>query len=193
MRINSLAKSVAVVLVALMLVFMPVAVNAQVLTSAVGTSTLTYAVSESITVSGVPASLTFTACTGGVCTQSLNVTTTWQLAGTRTRVAMNLFFANPASAMSDGSGDTISAANINANKDGGSFSSCNRAPDSILTGVIPALAACNVGQSINISTGSNNFASNATNAFTLQIPSTVLAGLPANTFTGTLSYVAAAQ
>jgi hypothetical protein len=179
---------------ALALVLCAVPVNAQaVLTSTVGTSTLTYAVGESITVSGIPSALTFTPCTGGVCTQALNVTTTFQLASTRTRVAMNLFFANTAQAMGDSVGDFITGANINANKDGGSYSSCGRAPDSILTGVIPVSSACNVGQSQNISATLNNFAGTITNTFSLQIPSTTLQGLPANTFTGVLSYVAGAQ
>jgi hypothetical protein len=188
---NRICKIAVAVLAALVLAVAPGALAQSVLTSAVGTSSLTYQGTESLTISGVPSSLTFTTCTGGVCTQVLNVTTTWVAASTRTRVAMNLFFSNPASAMSDTSGDVITAANINANKDGGSYSSCNRAPDSILTGVIPASAACNVGQSVNLT--ASNDASTATDTFTLQIPSAVIQTLPANTFTGTLSYVAGLQ
>jgi hypothetical protein len=178
--------------IAMLLALSAVPTPAQaVLTSSVGTSTLTYAQPETITVSGIPASLSFTPCTGGVCTGTLNVTTTWQLASTRTRVAMNLFFANPAQAMSDSAGDFITAANINANTNGGVYGNCNRASDSILTGVIPVAAACNAGLSANITAGT--LSSSATAAFTLQIPSSVLQTLPANTFTGTLSYVAGAQ
>jgi hypothetical protein len=185
-------KQFAVCLLAFVLAVCAVPVNAQaVLTSTVGTSTLTYAVAETLTVSGIPGALSFTPCSGGVCTQTLNVTTTWQLASTRTRVAMNLFFTNPAQAMSDGAGDFITAANINANINGSSYSGCNRAPDSILTGVIPANAACNVGQSVNITAA--NLASTKTDAFTLQIPSVALQGIPANTYTGVISYVAGAQ
>ena len=182
---------IAVSLFAVALLAMP-ALAQTVLTSTVGTSTLSYQGTESITVSGVPASLSFaTACTGGVCTQALNVVTTWQATSTRTRAVMNLFFADPTTAMSDAIGVKIPSGQINANKDGGAFSSCNRAPDSALTGVIPANSACNVGQSINLT--SANYAGNATDTFVLQIPTSEAQLLPADTFTGTLSYVAGLQ
>lgn len=187
MRFTSLAKSVAVIFVALMLVFLPVA-NAQVLTSAVGTSTLTFVAGETLTVSGVPAALTFDPSTA--TTQSLNVTTTWQLVSTRTRVAMNLFFATPATALSDGAGHNITSSNIGANKNGGTFSTCDKAPDSVLTGVIPAASACNVGDSVNITTA--NLSSTVTSAYQLKVLNTGSL-TAAGTYTGVLSYVAAAQ
>jgi hypothetical protein len=116
------------------------AAHAQVLSSAVGTSNLSYSQAETITVSGIPSSLTFDPVTA--TTGTLNVTTTWQLGAARTRVAINLYFSVASSAMSDGNGHTIGANGIGANKGGGAFSPCGTAPDSILTGVIPAASAC---------------------------------------------------
>src|SRR6267143_1639535 len=115
---NSLRKMFAVALAMLLAICaVPSQAQAVNLTSAVGTSTLTYTQGETITVSGIPNSLTFDPTSA--ITQTLNVTTSWQLVSTRTRVAMNLYFAVPTAAMTDGAGHNIPASGIGANKNGG--------------------------------------------------------------------------
>jgi hypothetical protein len=168
--------------------------NAQVLLSSVGNTTLNYSQGESISITGVPPSVSFSSCSGGVCTDSESITTIWQLASTRTQVQVNLFFNNCATAMSDGKGDNISCGNIYAQMDGtGGFSPCNTAPNALFSGTIPASGACNVGVGVTVSSANNNYAGQSTHQFVFQIPSSVLQTLPANSYTGTVSWIAGAE
>jgi hypothetical protein len=183
-------KKLAVLTMALALLFGPMLVEAQAITSQISTVSLTYAAAEVLTVSGVPPSLTFS---NALTPQTgvLTVTTSWQLGPTRTRIDTNLFFATPTAALSDGAGHNIPATDVFASLNGGTYSNCGGSPAPTLSGVDVAGGTCQVSGIFQPITGAN-LTGTRSDAFVLQLQNLPLT-LPAATYTGNLSVVAGAN
>ncbi len=181
-------KMFAVVLMSLALLFGPGLANAQAIVSAVSQVQISYQIGESVSVTGVPPSLTFSG-SPVPATGPLSVTINWQLAATRTRVDLAVYFATT-TALTDGSGHNIPTSSVFANINGGTFSPCNSsavAPE--LTASVTAGAVC--GANDNVVITSSNLSGSKTDTVVLQLQS--LPSLPAGTFTGQVSLIAGAS
>lgn len=180
-------KILAVIFCAVALILGPGMAQAQAaqVNSNVATISLSYNVAEQITVSASVGSLTFTGATP--TTPSFTVTTTWQLAAGHTRIDQNLYFSNPAQAMTDGIGDYITSTQVWANIGGAGYSACNKPPTADIVGETTG-GVCNVGWGTNTpaTTGTN------TSTYSLQLQG-LGTSLPAGAYTGTLNIAAGAN
>jgi hypothetical protein len=181
-------KQLAVIFMALALLFAPVLAEASI-NSQISTIQLSYSANEVLTVSGVPPSLTFSSQLTPQ-TQPLTVTTSWQLASSRTRVDTNLYFMNPSIALSDGAGNNIPVTSVFANLNGGAFSACNGSPAPTLSTIDVAGATCQVSGIFQPIT-SSNLTGSRSDSIVLELQN--LPSLPAGTYTGSVNIVAGAN
>lgn len=178
----------AVIFAAFVLCFV-VPADAQAIVSSTSTVQLSYIVGESLTVSGAPPTLTF-AGAPTPATGALTITTSWVLSAARTRIDVNLFFATPTAALTDGASNNIPASQVFANINGSAFTACNTNPAPAVAGVATTGGTCNVGYGAVITAA--NRTSSHSDAFILQLQG-LSSSLPAGTYTGQLNIVAGAN
>ncbi len=138
---------------------------------------------ETLTVTATPATVNFTLAASGPATGSapVSITTTWTLAKTRTSVKLYAYFSS-ATALTDGAGDNIPAANVTGAVNGGAaapFTSATAFTADGLTVFTQAIAAGNYNST------------HGPDSIVLVINTSGLA-LPAATYTGVLNIQAQA-
>ena len=190
--------TLAGVAVVLSLAAVPAAFT-QAINSNAGTITLNATLPESLTVSvtgGASVNFTLaanTAANPGNTTST--VQTAWVLKPGRTVVTIWAWVANGVSALSDGGGNNIAAAQVTATAAGSG--SAGGALNSVVSGGanVPAFIAPNTATGVQIGnvaiTGANK-ASSTTTTLTWNINTTSTPQLPAGTFTGTVNIQAQA-
>jgi hypothetical protein len=151
---------------ALVFVLAP-ASHAQALNSNVAQVQLNAVLGEAITVAAGPGTVNFALVPNGVANGDapVSVTTTWSLAASRTTIGLYAYFSTP-SALTDGSGNNIPAANVSGSVDSG--------PSGTFTGATPFT---NNGITVFSQSVVGAFNSNRTDTIDLSIDTSGL-GLP---------------
>jgi hypothetical protein len=174
-------KGWAIAAVAVLVVVLSPAAHAQ-LNSGASNVTLNATLAESLTVSSSAATLTVPIVANGTGTPSpaLTITSTWALAKTRTSVKLFAYFA-ATTAMSDGAGDNIPAANVLGSVNAGAYGPFSN---------VGAFTNFSI-QMFSLTGGTMSFNGTRSDTLNLEINTTGL-GLPAAAYTGTLSLQAQA-
>jgi hypothetical protein len=140
---------------------------------------LNAALSSSITVTAAPGLVNFNLPPSGVASGSVpvSITTSWVLPVLFGQVTEYAYFASPASALADGSGDNIPSANVSGSFDGGAFTA--------FAGTSPFAAGSSMTLFNQFILILLNTSATRTDTLNLRIDTTGL-GLPAATYTGVL-------
>jgi hypothetical protein len=177
----------------LMLALMPAAAQGSTINSNAGSVALSMTVGESLSVSATPATISFTP-SGSAATASgaITVTTSWQLAATRSQLYTVAYFSTPTSALVNGS-SVIPASDIFASVDSGTAAACN-GTSLPMSGLGISGGMCGTSGIIfnggsQLSGGTFTGSHNDTILLSMQ----GLPALNAGTYSGTLTIVAAAQ
>jgi len=152
---------------------------------------LTATLPESLSISVTPSSVNFPLVAGGVAAGSnpIMVTTSWVLSRGRTEVDLYGYFANPDAALNDGGTPPINIPSSAVLGEMPSWDLPSFLPFTYTNPVGPAGASLRLaGQRI----GDTNEAFTRTDALSLQIDLSNQPGIPAGTFTGTLTLQAQA-
>jgi hypothetical protein len=148
---------------------------------------LTATLPESLTVGLSANAVTFNLTAGSATNAgntNITATTTWVLRPSRTTLRVYAYFANSASALTDGGGNNIPTANFFIANNGGASTAVNQTV---------AFGGANAGlQLANVAITNANRAGNRTDAMAFNINLTSLPQLPAGTYTGTLNIQAQA-
>jgi len=162
-------------------------VTAQVLNSAASAITLNADLSESLAVTLSSNAVNFNMTAGSPNnpgSTSITATTTWTLKPNIGSVKVYAFFANSASALSDGAGDNIPSADFEISNNGGAFTA--------LTNTVP-FGGANAGLLLSTTRIlGNNRQGSHTDTMNFNINLSTLPNLPAATYTGTLTIQAQA-
>ncbi len=161
--------------------------GAQVLNSAASTISLNANLSESLAVTLSSNAVNFNLTAGSASnpgSTSITATTTWTLKPSVGSVKVYAFFANSASALTDGAGDNIPSAAFEISNNGGAFTA--------LTNTVP-FGGANAGLLLSTTKilGNNRTGSHA-DTMNFNINLLTLPNLPAATYTGTLTIQAQA-
>jgi len=163
--------------------------SAQAINSGAQTIALNATLAESLTLSLSANSVNFTLAAGSAAnagSTNITATTAWVLKPGRTAVGVYAYFANAASALTDGAGYNIPSSAF--------FISDNAGPSTALTSTI-AFGAANGGMQLaNVAITGANKNSSRTDlmAFNINLSGGTLPQLPAATYTGTLNIQAQA-
>ncbi len=162
--------------------------QAQVLNSAAKAITLQAVLSESLTVTLSGSSVNFTLNAGGASNpggSSVTATTSWTLNSGRNSVKLYAYFANSASALTDGAGDNVPSADFQVSDNAGAFNALNN--------TVP-FGGANAGLLVSTTpiTGTNKTGSHS-DAMNFNINLSALPNLPAATYSGTLTIQAQAN
>jgi len=163
--------------------------SAQAINSGAQTIALNATLAESLTLSLSANSVNFTLAAGSAAnagSTNITATTAWVLKPGRTAVGVYAYFANAASALTDGAGDNIPSSAF--------FIADNAGPSTALTSTV-AFGAANGGMQLaNVAiTGANKNSSRTdVMAFNINLTGGTLPQLPAATYTGTLNIQAQA-
>jgi hypothetical protein len=161
--------------------------GAQVLNSAASTITLQAVLSQSLAVTLSGSSVNFTLTAGSANnpgSTSITATTTWALRPNVGSVKLYAFFANSATAMTDGVGDNIPSADFQISNNGSAFTA--------LTSTVP-FGGANAGLLLSTTPIlGNNKTGSRTDVMNFNINLLTLPNLPAATYTGTLTIQAQA-
>ncbi len=163
--------------------------SAQALNSGAQTIALNATLAESLTLSLSANAVNFTLAAGSAAnagSTNITATTTWVLKPGRTAVGVYAYFANAASALTDGAGNNIPSSAF--------FIADNAGPSTALTSTV-AFGAANGGlQLANVAITGLNKNSSRTDvmAFNINLTGGTLPQLPAATYTGTLNIQAQA-
>jgi len=161
--------------------------SAQALDSGASPVALNATLSESLTVSLSATSVNFALTAGSAVnpgSTSITATTTWTLKPNIGSVKVYAFFANSASALSDGAGDNIPSADFEISNNGGAFTA--------LTNTVP-FGGANAGLLLSTTRIlGNNRQGSHTDTMNFNINLSTLPNLPAATYTGTLTIQAQA-
>jgi hypothetical protein len=157
--------------------------EAQGITSNFATTALSYSSAESLTISVDTPSLTLT-----TAQQTVNVTTTWNLATSRTSVNTIATFNNATTALTGvGVGNIIPPADILSQ---GMAAEVACTGDYLVwNGGLRYPGSCDPIQNIN-TTGNEN--GTLTSPFKIRLAPSAIASIPADSYTGTLTFVAGA-
>src|SRR5690242_18487520 len=162
---------------------------AQVLNSGAQAIALNATLNESLTV-GLSATTVNFPLTAGSATNggstNITATTAWVLKASRTAVKVYAYFANSASALTDGAGNNIPSSAF--------FIADNAGPSTALTNTV-AFGGANAGlQLANVAITNANRSANRTDAmaFNINLTGGTLPQLPAGSYTGTLNIQAQA-
>jgi hypothetical protein len=161
--------------------------RAQVLNSAASTITLNAVLSQSVSVTLSANAVNFN-LTGGspnnAGSTSITATTTWTLKPSVGSVKLYAFFANSASALTDGAGNNIPSADFQISNNGGAFNA--------LTNTVP-FGGANAGLQLSSTPIlGNNRTGTRNDVMNFNINLAPLPNLPAGTYTGTLTIQAQA-
>jgi hypothetical protein len=163
--------------------------SAQVLNSGAQTIALNATLAESLTVGLSGNAVSFTLAAGNATnagSTNITATTSWALKPSRTAVKVYAYFANSASALTDGSGNNIPSSAFTIADNAG-------APAALTNTV--AFGGANGGlQLANVAITNANRAGNRTDAmaFNINLTGGTLPQLPAGAYTGTLNIQAQA-
>ena len=163
--------------------------SAQAINSGAQTIALNATLAESLTLSLSANAVNFTLAAGSAAnagSTNITATTTWVLKPGRTAVGVYAYFANAASALTDGAGDNIPSSAFTIADNAG-------APSALTNSV--AFGGANAGlQMANVAiTGANKNSSRTdVMAFNINLTGGTLPQLPAATYTGTLNIQAQA-
>lgn len=144
---------------------------------------------ESLTLNLSASAVNFTLTPGSAAnagSTNITATTAWVLKPGRTAVGVYAYFANSASALTDGAGNNIPSSAFSIADNGGASTA--------LTGTV-AFGGANAGlQLANVGITGANKVANRTDAmaFNIDLSSVAMAQLPAGTYTGTLNIQAQA-
>jgi hypothetical protein len=183
------ARLLGVAAIALGLALSATMASAQALNSTVQTIALNATLAESLTLNLSANAVNFTLAAGSAAnagSTSITATTTWSLKPGRTAVGVYAYFANAASALTDGAGNNIPSSAF--------FIADNASPSAALTNTV-AFGAANAGlQLANVPITGLNKSSSRTDvmAFNINLTGGTLPQLPAATYTGTLNIQAQA-
>lgn|SRR5262249_21484427 len=161
--------------------------TAQVLNSAASTITLNAVLSQSVTLTLTANAVNFN-LTGGSANNpgstSITATTTWTLKPSVGSLKVFAFFANSASALNDGAGNSIPSADFQISNNGGAFNP--------LTNTVP-FGGANAGLQLSSTPIlGNNKTGTRNDVMNFNINLAPLPNLPAGTYTGTLTIQAQA-
>lgn len=163
--------------------------SSQVLNSGAQTIALNATLNESLTVGLSATTVNFPLTAGSAAnagSTNITATTAWVLKPSRTAVKVYAYFANAASALTDGSGNNIPSSAF--------FIADNAGPSTALINTV-AFGAANAGlQLANVAITNANRAANRTDAmaFNINLTGGTLPQLPAGSYTGTLNIQAQA-
>jgi hypothetical protein len=176
------AKQWFVVFASLLLLFGPGLAEAQAtaLNSNQGSVALSLTVSESLTVSATPATITFSAPSGGASTASgpISVTTSWNGTG-RTSISTVVWFNTSGLALTGPS--AIAPSNVFASINSGTATACTQATPSPVTGIGLTGQFCPIVFTQNLPPQVG------THTDTILLSMSGLPALAAGTYTGTLN------
>src|SRR5947207_826438 len=161
--------------------------RAQVLNSAASAITLNAVLSQSVTVTLSANAVNFTLTAGNASnpgSTSITATTAWTLKPSVGSVKLYAFFANSASALTDGAGSNIPSADFQISNNGGAFQA--------LSSTVP-FGGANAGLLLSSTPLlGNNRSSSRTDVMNFNINLAPLPNLPAGAYTGTLTIQAQA-
>jgi hypothetical protein len=163
------------------------AAGAQVLNSGASTITLQAVLSQSITLTLSGNAVNFSLAAGSASNPgntSITATTTWTLRPSVGSLKVYAFFANSASALTDGAGDNIPSADFQISNNGGAFTA--------LTNTVP-FGGANAGLLLSSTPIlGNNRTGTRNDVMNFNINLSPLPNLPAGAYTGTLTIQAQA-
>jgi hypothetical protein len=160
--------------------------QAQVRNSGASTITLQAVLSPSMTVTLSGNAVNFNLIAGNANnpgSTSITATTTWALNSSIALVSLYAFFANSASAMTDGAGNNIPSADFQIADNAGPFNA--------LTNSVP-FGGANAGLRVGTSLILGNRSGSRTDVMTFNVNLSSLPNLPPGTYTGTLTLQAQA-
>lgn len=161
--------------------------SAQVRNSGASTIALQAVLQDSITVTLSASAVNFNLTAGSASnpgSTSITATTTWLLRPNVASLKVYAFFANSASALSDGAGDNIPSADFQISDNGGAFTP--------LTNTVP-FGGANAGLQLSSTPIlGNNKTGTRNDVMNFNINLAPLTNLPAATYTGTLTIQAQA-
>jgi len=161
--------------------------GAQVLNSGASTIALQAVLQDSITVTLSSSAVNFNLTAGSASnpgSTSITATTTWLLRPNVASLKVYAFFANSASALTDGAGDNIPSADFQISDNGGAFTP--------LTNTVP-FGGANAGLQLSSTPIlGNNKTGTRNDVMNFNINLAPLTNLPAATYTGTLTIQAQA-
>jgi len=159
-----------------------ISVSAQVVNSGAQTIALNASLSESVSLTLSANAVSFNLTAGSANnpgSTSVTATTTWTLRPNRGSLSVYAFFANSASALSDGAGNNIPSADFQISDNGAAF----QAP----TNTVP-FGGANAGlQLANVRILGNNKQGSRTDTMNFNINLGTLPSLPAGVYSGTLT------
>jgi hypothetical protein len=156
--------------------------QAQVLNSGASTITLQAVLSDSLSVSLSGNAVNFTLTPGSASNPGslgITATTSWALKPSVGSVKVYAFFANSATALTDGAGDNIPSSDFEVSNNAGPFTA--------LTSTVP-FGGANAGMLLSTTRIlGNNRSGSHTDLMNFNINLTTVPSLPAATYTGTLT------
>jgi hypothetical protein len=157
-------------------------VSAQAVNSGAQTIALNATLSESVTLTLSANAVNFNLTAGSANnpgSTSITATTSWALRPNRGSLSVYAFFANSASALSDGGGNNIPSAGFEVSDNGAAFQA--------LTNMVP-FGGANAGlQLANVRILGNNKQGSRTDTMDFNIDLGTLPSLPAGVYSGTLT------
>lgn len=160
------------------------AARGAVLNSPTATVSINAPLTESLSVSASAGTVNVALLPNGpaIGTPTLTITSTWVLSPTRTSVTTYAYFASSTAALTDGAGDNIPSSALKGSVNGGA--------NTAFTGTSPFAASSSITIFTTAISGANK---NSSHSDTLQLTvDTTGLGLPAATYTGTLTIQAQA-